>query len=295
MIALTLVLEPAVVIADEPTTALDTISQFEVVEQFIQLRERMGGSMIFVSHDLGVVKKIADEVLVMRNGVIVESGSVEEVFTAPQHPYTQYLVSTRLELSHHFNKIMSGECNVLKVENVHKSYRVGGLFSGKRRRILEGVSFECGSGECLGIIGESGSGKSTLGRLILGIEKPDLGHVLFEGNHVIHRHVRFGNISAVFQDYTSSINPFFTVEQAIMEPLTARRPLKDDHRAKIDLLLNQVGLDASYKTKYAHELSGGEARESALPEPLPRNRSVSYSTRRSALWTYPYKFKSFDY
>lgn len=108
MIALTLVLEPAVVIADEPTTALDTISQFEVVEQFIQLRERMGGSMIFVSHDLGVVKKIADEVLVMRNGDIVESGSVEEVFTAPQHPYTQYLVSTRLELSHHFNKIMNG-------------------------------------------------------------------------------------------------------------------------------------------------------------------------------------------
>lgn len=108
MIALTLVLEPAVVIADEPTTALDTISQFEVVEQFIQLRERMGGSMIFVSHDLGVVKKIADEVLVMRNGDIVESGSVEEVFTTPQHPYTQYLVSTRLELSHHFNKIMNG-------------------------------------------------------------------------------------------------------------------------------------------------------------------------------------------
>lgn len=148
---------------------------------------------------------------------------------------------------------------MLKVENVHKSYRTGGLFSGKRQRILEDVSFECGSGECLGIIGESGSGKSTLGRLILGIEKPDLGHVLFEGKHVMNRHVRFGNISAVFQDYTSSINPFFTVEEAIMEPLTAQGSLNNDHRAKIDLLLNQVGLDASYKTKYAHELSGGEA------------------------------------
>lgn len=148
---------------------------------------------------------------------------------------------------------------MLKVENVHKSYRVGGLFSGKRQRILEDVSFECGSGECLGIIGESGSGKSTLGRLILGIEKPDLGQVLFEGNHVMNRQVRFGNISAVFQDYTSSINPFFTVEEAIIEPLTAQGSLNNDHRAKIDLLLNQVGLDASYKTKYAHELSGGEA------------------------------------
>lgn len=109
MIALTLVLSPDIVIADEPTTALDTISQYEVVEQFIQLRERMGGSMIFVSHDLGVVKKIADEVLVMRNGVIVESGSVEEVLSAPRHSYTQYLVSTRLELSSHFNEIMRGE------------------------------------------------------------------------------------------------------------------------------------------------------------------------------------------
>ncbi|EGG37412.1 staphylopine uptake ABC transporter ATP-binding protein CntD [Paenibacillus sp. HGF5] len=109
MIALTLVLSPDIVIADEPTTALDTISQYEVVEQFIQLRERMGGSMIFVSHDLGVVKKIADEVMVMRNGVIVESGSVEEVLSAPRHPYTQYLVSTRLELSNHFNEIMRGE------------------------------------------------------------------------------------------------------------------------------------------------------------------------------------------
>ncbi|WFB61438.1 ABC transporter ATP-binding protein [Paenibacillus sp. BR1-192] len=109
MIALTLVLSPDIVIADEPTTALDTISQYEVVEQFIQLRERMGGSMIFVSHDLGVVKKIADEVMVMRNGVIVESGSVEEVLSAPRHPYTQHLVSTRLELSSHFNEIMRGE------------------------------------------------------------------------------------------------------------------------------------------------------------------------------------------
>ncbi|MDH6670971.1 nickel transport system ATP-binding protein [Paenibacillus sp. LBL] len=108
MIALTLVLEPDIIIADEPTTALDTISQFEVVEQFIRLRERMGASMIFVSHDLGVVKKIADEVAVMKNGIIVETGSVEEVFTAPRHPYTQYLVSTRLELSHHFNALMNG-------------------------------------------------------------------------------------------------------------------------------------------------------------------------------------------
>ncbi|MFS0872888.1 staphylopine uptake ABC transporter ATP-binding protein CntD [Paenibacillus xylanilyticus] len=114
MIALALVLEPDVIIADEPTTALDTISQYEVVEQLIQLRERMGCSMIFISHDLGVVRKIADDVLVMKDGNIVESGSIRSVFTKPQHPYTQYLVSTRWELSNHFRQLMQEEQIIAK-------------------------------------------------------------------------------------------------------------------------------------------------------------------------------------
>ncbi|WP_445662477.1 staphylopine uptake ABC transporter ATP-binding protein CntD [Cohnella herbarum] len=108
MIALAIVLEPDIVIADEPTTALDTISQFEVVEQFIRLREKMGGSMIFVSHDLGVVQKIADDVLVMKEGDIVERGTTRAIFTEPQHEYTQYLVSTKLALHHHFEIVMGG-------------------------------------------------------------------------------------------------------------------------------------------------------------------------------------------
>jgi len=106
MIALALVLEPDIIIADEPTTALDTISQFEVVEQFIQLRERMGCSMIFISHDLGVVKKIADDVLVMKDGEIIERGSIRTVFSEPVDEYTKYLLSTRLALSNHFKMIM---------------------------------------------------------------------------------------------------------------------------------------------------------------------------------------------
>ncbi|HIW31909.1 MAG TPA: ABC transporter ATP-binding protein, partial [Candidatus Paenibacillus intestinavium] len=109
-------------------------------------------------------------------------------------------------------------------------------------------------GECLGIIGESGSGKSTLGRLILGIERPDSGAILFEGKSIEDRKVRSGNISAVFQDYKSSINPFFTVKEAIMEPLKKQEKSDD----KIDTLLIQVGLNPSYKNKYPHELSGGE-------------------------------------
>ncbi|MEK4065171.1 ABC transporter ATP-binding protein [Peribacillus sp. FSL R5-0717] len=147
---------------------------------------------------------------------------------------------------------------MLKVDSVEKSYKSGGLISNKRQKILNNISFECGSGECLGIIGESGSGKSTLGRLLIGIEKPDRGTVLFQGENVGDRRVRSGNISAVFQDYKSSINPFFTVEEAIMEPLKIKSKLKIEIQNRIDNLLNQVGLNPSYRKRYPHELSGGE-------------------------------------
>ncbi|GEC87736.1 nickel transport system ATP-binding protein [Brevibacillus brevis] len=148
---------------------------------------------------------------------------------------------------------------LLSVEYVEKSYRKGGLFSRERERVLKNISFECKPGECLGIIGESGSGKSTLGRLLLGIEKPDRGTILFEGKKVEDRKVRTGNISAVFQDYTSSINPFYTVEDAIREPLQMKGKTRENALSEIDHLLWQVGLDPSYRKKYPHELSGGEA------------------------------------
>ncbi|WP_226526857.1 ABC transporter ATP-binding protein [Metabacillus niabensis] len=147
---------------------------------------------------------------------------------------------------------------MLRVDSVEKSYKKGGLFSVKRQNVLKNVSFECESGECLGIIGESGSGKSTLGRLIIGIEKPDRGHVLLNERNVVERRVRSGHISAVFQDYKSSINPFFTVEEAIMEPMKIQSKNRQEMKDKILILLNQVGLPSSYRNKYPHELSGGE-------------------------------------
>ncbi|GED17631.1 ABC transporter ATP-binding protein [Aneurinibacillus migulanus] len=147
---------------------------------------------------------------------------------------------------------------MLSVDRVEKSYNKGGLFSRERQTVLKNISFEWGQGECLGIIGESGSGKSTLGRLLLGIEKPDQGTILFRGKRIEDRRVRLGNISAVFQDYTSSINPFYTVEEAILEPLTLQRKVQQDIKGKIDDLLYQVGLNSSYRKKYPHELSGGE-------------------------------------
>jgi nickel transport system ATP-binding protein len=150
---------------------------------------------------------------------------------------------------------------LLKVEGVSKSYRKNGWFGGERNLVLRGVNLEWNSGESVGIIGESGSGKSTLGRLLLGIEKPDKGSVTWSGRSVTDRHVRRGAISAVFQDYTSSIHPFFTVREAIREPLRfagAGGGGNADDEIVVQLLL-QVGLDESYLGKYPHELSGGEA------------------------------------
>ncbi|OIU68612.1 ABC transporter ATP-binding protein [Rossellomorea aquimaris] len=142
---------------------------------------------------------------------------------------------------------------MIRVENVYKSYKRGGLFSLERKPVLKGVSFQSPAGECLAIVGESGSGKSTLGRFLIGIEKPDRGTVLLEGFDVFNRKTRKGAVSAVFQDYKSSINPFFTVEKAIMEPLG-----KDGSRQRVEELLREVGLPSSYRQKYSHELSGGE-------------------------------------
>lgn len=148
---------------------------------------------------------------------------------------------------------------MLTVEGIEKSYIKHGIFSKERQKVLHNISFEIKDGECLGIIGESGSGKSTLGRLLLGIEKPDRGTVCFEGKRIEDRKARLGNISAVFQDYTFSIHPFYTVEQALREPLMLRRKIHGDVQNKLDLLLRQVGLSPSYRKKYPYELSGGEA------------------------------------
>ncbi|MCZ8521267.1 MULTISPECIES: ABC transporter ATP-binding protein [Paenibacillus] len=153
---------------------------------------------------------------------------------------------------------------MLKVECVEKFYTKGGLFSSERQHVLKNITFQCRQGECLGIIGESGSGKSTLGRLILGIEQPDGGSIRFEEVNVTDRRTRSGNISAVFQDYTSSMNPFFTVEEVIKEPLRLMRMSKQAMHDKLDVLLNQVGLNPSYRKKYPHELSGGEAQRVSI-------------------------------
>lgn len=147
---------------------------------------------------------------------------------------------------------------MLVVEGLNKSYRKGGLFSRERKQVLRNISFQYAQGECLGIIGESGCGKSTLGRLLLGIERPESGSILLKGEAIGRKRAGKGAISAVFQDYTSSINPYFTVEQAIMESLNRRTSNRKSNQSKVDDLLQRVGLDPSCRNKHPHELSGGQ-------------------------------------
>jgi ABC-type dipeptide/oligopeptide/nickel transport system, ATPase component len=147
---------------------------------------------------------------------------------------------------------------MLVVDRVDKFYRKGGLFSRERQQVLSNISFQYEQGECLGIIGESGCGKSTLGRLLLGIEKPERGSILLNGEELGRKGAGKGAISAVFQDYTSSINPYFTVEQAIMEALNMKSNNRKLKQSKVDYLLQHVGLDPSCRNKYPHELSGGQ-------------------------------------
>ncbi|MFM1655755.1 ABC transporter ATP-binding protein [Brevibacillus sp. B_LB10_24] len=157
---------------------------------------------------------------------------------------------------------------MLKVEGVCKSYKKGGWFSKAQQQVLYDISFEWKQGECLGVIGESGSGKSTLGRLLLGIEKPDRGEITYNGKSVSNRRSSRGGFSAVFQDYTSSINPFYTVEQSMLEPLKLAKEEPKLRESKMEGLLVQVGLDASYLPKYPHELSGGEAQRVCIARAL---------------------------
>ncbi len=160
---------------------------------------------------------------------------------------------------------------MLQVSHVNKSYRSGGVLSHKKKQILFDVSFETRDGECMGIIGESGTGKSTLGRLILGLEKPDSGQILFDGGNVRRRSVRRGVMSAVFQDYTSSMNPYYTVEKTLAEPLSLAGESASKMRDRSVSLLEQVGLDSSYLKKFPHEMSGGEAQRVCIARAISTN------------------------
>lgn len=280
MIAMALALEPSVLIADEPTTALDVTTQALILTLIkdIQKQRRMG--VLFITHDFAVVAEIADRVAVMQNGRIVESGTADEILNAPRHPYTRKLIAAVPQLaSAKFRDMKNPDApDVLKVKRLNKVYATGsGLFAkGRKVHAVNQVSFSIRKGETLGLVGESGSGKSTVGRCLV-----RLTH--FDGGEVSFGTVDLGSLSKsrlrpyrkriqmIFQDPFASLNPRRKVGRSIMEGPLAHGADMGETRTKMVELLGLVGLDPAVAGRYPHEFSGGQRQRIGIARALALN------------------------
>ncbi|WBY01223.1 ABC transporter ATP-binding protein [Ramlibacter tataouinensis] len=274
MIAAALVLQPKLLIADEPTTALDVTTQAQILALMRELQQRRGMALLFITHDFGVVAQIADRVAVMQFGRVVERGPARQVLRAPQHGYTQRLIAA----------IPSGQTRaaptagfepLLQVDSLAKTYRSGGGLWRKSREVqaARDLSFSLQAGETLGLVGESGSGKSTVGRCLTGLVPADAGRIRFGGQELpldLRRRpvADRGRIQMVFQDPYASLNPRHTVGAAIAAgPLQQGVP-PAEVRERVRALLEQVGLKADAAGRYPHEFSGGQRQRIAIARAL---------------------------
>jgi len=265
MIAMALANEPDLLIADEPTTALDVTVQAQILKLLADIRARLGMSMLFITHDLGIVRRIADSVCVMHQGKIVEDGPVEEVFTAPKHSYTRALLAA--EPRPDPAPPRPAEPIVVKTDNLKVWFPIK---RGVLRRTVgqikavDGVSVAIRKGETLGVVGESGSGKTTLGLALLRLISSD-GPIVFLGKNI--QGLRFEemrpfrrDMQIVFQDPYGSLSPRMPVGDIVAEGLSVHQPAldRDAREARVVAALNEVGLDPQTRFRYPHEFSGGQ-------------------------------------
>ena len=266
MIAMALALRPDLLIADEPTTALDVTVQAEVLALLEELQEETGMGVLIITHDLGVVAEIADRVVVMEKGVLVEAGTVREVYKNPQHPYTKKLIAAAPGKGEMHEPAARTE-PVLSVRNVRKTY---GSFEA-----LKGVSFDLMPGETMAVVGESGSGKSTLARILLRLDEPDAGTAHWKGRDLFalspaELYKLRRDLQMVFQDPTQSLNPRMTVFQLISEAWVIHPDIvpKGKWRERVAELLVQVGLGPEHMGRYPHQFSGGQRQRIAIARAL---------------------------
>jgi microcin C transport system ATP-binding protein len=271
MIAMALANEPELLIADEPTTALDVTVQAQILKLLKDLQTRLGMTMLFITHDLGIVRKIADRVCVMSKGKIVEQGPVERVFTAPEHPYTRALLAA--EPKPDPAPLQPAAPIMVKTDDLKVWFPVK---RGVLRRTVghikavDGVSIEVRKGETLGIVGESGSGKTTLGLAILRLISSD-GPIVFMGKELQGlrfqemRPVRM-DMQIVFQDPYGSLSPRMSVADIIEEGLLVHHPkmARREREALVVQALKDVGLDPETRFRYPHEFSGGQRQRIAV-------------------------------
>ncbi|RCS22240.1 ABC transporter ATP-binding protein [Phyllobacterium salinisoli] len=281
MIAMAIALKPDLLIADEPTTALDVSVQAQILDLLRDLQNETGMALILITHDLEVAASMADRVIVMNRGEIVEAGVARDVFTSPRHAYTKKLISAlphgdTAEGGNRRSTIPSGE-TVLKVENLTKEYLFSqGLFGKKQSfRAVNDVNFEIRKGETLGIVGESGSGKSSVARMLLRLTEPTAGRAIFAGEDIFSmnqaRLLAFRRkVQMVFQDPYGSMNPRMSVHAIISEPWAIHGDILPQARWKdrVVELLELVGLNPEHVDRYPHQFSGGQRQRIAIARAL---------------------------
>ena len=276
VIAAALACKPALIIADEPTTALDATVQAEILGLLRELRTEVGCAVIFITHDMGVVRQIADRVLVMQSGRMVETGTRDDILFRPQAAYTKTLIAASRPASPRAAKVALPDpapapltIEDLVVSFPHRS-ELNPFRKPERLYAVDGVSLTVGAGETVALVGESGSGKTTIARAILGLIRPDEGRVRLKGEDVsTPREALRGRVQFVFQDPQSSLDPRYRAWQAVTEPLRiAGQTDRAVLREKASMLLAQVGLDASFLDRLTHELSGGQRQRLGIARAL---------------------------
>jgi peptide/nickel transport system ATP-binding protein len=276
MIAQSLACDPGLLVADEPTTALDVTVQAEILDLMRNLRDKLNSAILLITHDMGVVADLADDILVMKDGKTVEYGTSEQIFYRPQHPYTQQLLAAVPKLGsvavREISSDLVGLPPVLKLVNVSIEYPKNGRIPAFRA--VSNVSLEIFPGEIVGLVGESGSGKTTIGRAAIGLLPIVEGSIELVGRNISKptakelREIR-KHTGIVFQDPASSLNPRLPIGESIGEPLF----LSGDARGaeldrRVEDLLDSVELPRSYRNRYPHELSGGQRQRVGIARAL---------------------------
>ncbi|NQW00807.1 MAG: ABC transporter ATP-binding protein, partial [Rhodospirillales bacterium] len=281
MIAMALALEPEILIADEPTTALDVTVQAQILDLLIELRNEQNMGLILITHDLGVAAEVADRLIVMHQGEIVETGPVHEIYAHPQHPYTKRLMAA-IPGRGPYRQIADPDKApkpVLQVRDLTKHFGVtSGLFSRDTELVVkavDGISFDLFAGETLGIVGESGSGKTTVANMLLKLIPPTSGTATLDGEDIFSlsgdRLLKLRRrFQAVFQDPFASLNPTMSVFDIVSEPWRIHRDVmaKARYRARVLELLDAVGLVADHADRFPHEFSGGQRQRIAIARAL---------------------------
>lgn len=311
MIAIAIACEPKLLIADEPTTALDVTIQKQVLDLLFDLQQKYKMSMMFITHDLGVIGDIADDVVVMYRSNVVEQNLAKEIFHSPKHPYTKGLLACRPKLGANPKRLLtvsdfmdeSGKEKtvtaarvevfekgsekkiesdvILEVKNLVTEFPIkGGLFNRTvdHFRAVNDVSFKIRKGETLGLVGESGCGKTTLGRTILRLIEPASGQIIYNGKDITHIYAEElrllrRKMQIIFQDPYSSLNPRMTVSEILTEPLVIHK-IGNSKKERVDRareLMEKVGLNASQLNRYPHEFSGGQRQRISIARALMLN------------------------